>query len=210
MTLKFNGRSWKTIGHLFYVASSFVHHFIAICEFKLELQSGNAQFKLGQNRPFFFCRVTLKFDGWPWKQLGTSPKQHKALCIISSSYVNSIWSYSPETGYDLCDLDLWPMTLTFCMNITSVICNNSWQFRDDAMMGTKSKRCDGQTDRQTDRQRDRQTDRKYHSKSCLVAAKNESIMHQNCGIMVNCKLRLHKHSNFAVFYYLNIGFRLTL
>ena len=35
---------WKTIGHLFYAASTFVHHFIANGEFKLELQSGNAQF----------------------------------------------------------------------------------------------------------------------------------------------------------------------
>ena len=30
--------------HLLYVASSFVHHFIAISEFELELQSRNAQF----------------------------------------------------------------------------------------------------------------------------------------------------------------------
>ena len=37
VTLKFDGWSWKTIRHLFYVASSFVHHFIAISEFKLEL-----------------------------------------------------------------------------------------------------------------------------------------------------------------------------
>ena len=44
VTLKFDGRPWNTIGHLFYAASSFVHHFIAITEFKLELQSGNAQF----------------------------------------------------------------------------------------------------------------------------------------------------------------------
>ena len=27
----------KTIGHLFYATSSFVHHFVAIGEFKLEL-----------------------------------------------------------------------------------------------------------------------------------------------------------------------------
>ena len=44
VTLKFDGWPWKTIGHLFYVASSFMHHFIAIGEFKLKLQSGNAQF----------------------------------------------------------------------------------------------------------------------------------------------------------------------
>ena len=44
VTLKFDGWPWKTIGHIFYAASSFVHHFTAISEFKLELQSGNAQF----------------------------------------------------------------------------------------------------------------------------------------------------------------------
>ena len=44
VTLKFDGWPWKTIGHLFFAVSSFVQHFIAISEFKLELQSGNAQF----------------------------------------------------------------------------------------------------------------------------------------------------------------------
>ena len=45
VTLKFEGWPWKSIGHLFYVASSIVHHFMAISEIKLQLQSGNA--KLG-------------------------------------------------------------------------------------------------------------------------------------------------------------------
>ena len=67
-TLKFNEWPWKTIGHLSYGASSFVHHFIAIGEFKMELQSGNAQF--GSKSTIFFSRVTLKFDGWPWKTIG--------------------------------------------------------------------------------------------------------------------------------------------
>ena len=61
-------------------------------------------------------------------QKGTSPKQHQALCTISSSYVNSKWSYSLEKvklGFDLCDLDLWPLTSTFCMELTLVIGNNS-------------------------------------------------------------------------------------
>ena len=44
VTLKFHGWPWKTIGHLFYTTPSFVHHFKSIGEFKLELQSGNAQF----------------------------------------------------------------------------------------------------------------------------------------------------------------------
>ena len=42
VTLKFDRWPSKTTGYLFYVASSFVHHFIAISEFKLQLQSGNA------------------------------------------------------------------------------------------------------------------------------------------------------------------------
>ena len=72
-------------------------------------------------------------------QYGTSPKQHQTLCIIPLSYVNSNLSYSPETaklGYDLCDLDLWLLTLSFCIDITIVIGNNSWKFHDDTMTGT--------------------------------------------------------------------------
>ena len=89
--------------------------------------------------------------------------------------MNLNWSYSPETvklGVDLCDLDLWPLTLTFCMDVTFVIGNNSWKFHDDTMMGTWWKRCHGRTDRQTDRQTDWQTDGQNQSYSCLVAAKN--------------------------------------
>ena len=52
VTFKFDGWPWKTIGHLFYTISSFVHHFIAIGEFKLELQSGNTQF--GSKSTIFF------------------------------------------------------------------------------------------------------------------------------------------------------------
>ena len=62
------------------------------------------------------------------KQNGTSPKQHQALCTISSSYVNSNWSYGPETaklGVDLYDLDLWALALAFCIDVTSAIGNNS-------------------------------------------------------------------------------------
>ena len=51
VTLKFDGWPWKTIGHLFFATSSFVQHFVAIGEFKLELQSGNAQ--SGSNSTIF-------------------------------------------------------------------------------------------------------------------------------------------------------------
>ena len=57
VTLKFDGWPWKTIGHLPFAFSSFVQHFIAIGEFKLELQSGNAKF--GSNSTIF--RAV-----WPW------------------------------------------------------------------------------------------------------------------------------------------------
>ena len=64
---------------------------------------------------------------------------HQALCIISSPYVYSNRSYGQETaklGFDLCDIDLWPLTLTICLDITSVNGINSWKFHDDTMMET--------------------------------------------------------------------------
>ena len=79
MTLKNNWAfldrwHWKTIGHLFYATSNFVHHLVAIGEFKLELQSGNTQFG---SKSTIFCAV------WPWnlsddfeKQKANSPYQH--------------------------------------------------------------------------------------------------------------------------------------
>ena len=68
MTFKFNGWPRKTIRHLFYAMSSFVHYFKAMCEFKLRLQYGNAQF--GSKSAMFLSRVNLKFDRWPWKTIG--------------------------------------------------------------------------------------------------------------------------------------------
>ena len=78
MTFKFNGWPHKTIGHLFYPMSSFVHHFIAISELKLELQSGNAKF--GSKSVIFLSRVTLKFDGWSWKAI--RHLFYAALCFV--------------------------------------------------------------------------------------------------------------------------------
>ena len=65
-------------------------------------------------------------------------------------------SYSPKTvklGCDLYDLDLWPLTLTFCMDITFVIGNNEnfmmirwWEHSEKGVTG-------GQTDRSTNGQK---------------------------------------------------------
>ena len=62
-----------------------------------------------------------------------------AVICVDTWITYIVWSYSLETakwGHDLCDLDLGPLTLTFCMDITFVIGDNSWQFCDDTMMET--------------------------------------------------------------------------
>ena len=66
VTLKFDGWPWKTIGHLFYTTSSFVHHFKSIGELKLKLQSRNAQFG---SKSAIFCPV------WPWNLTDALEKQ---------------------------------------------------------------------------------------------------------------------------------------
>ena len=69
VTLKFDGWPCKTTGHLLYAILSFVHHFKAMGEFKLELQSGNAQFR-SKWEIFVQCdleiwRMTLKIYRTP-------------------------------------------------------------------------------------------------------------------------------------------------
>ena len=66
VTLKFEGWPWKRTGRLYYATSSYVHHFIAIGEFKLELQSGNAQ--SGSNSSIFIAV-------WPWNVTNALEKQ---------------------------------------------------------------------------------------------------------------------------------------
>ena len=66
VTGKFDGWPRKTIGHFFYAASSFVQHFVAIGEFKLELQSWNAQ--SGSNSTIFRA-------AWPWNLADYLEKQ---------------------------------------------------------------------------------------------------------------------------------------
>ena len=67
VTLKFDRWPWKRIQHLFYATSSFSHHFIAIGQFELELQSGKAKF--WSKSVIFLSRMTLKFD----RLVGSSP-----------------------------------------------------------------------------------------------------------------------------------------
>ena len=93
-----------------------MHHFIAISEFKFELQSGNAQFR---------SKSTIFWAVWPWNftddpqnQQGISSMLLQALCIISYPLVNTNWSYSPETPnlgqirrfLEPRDFEIWRMT----------------------------------------------------------------------------------------------------
>ena len=84
----------KTIEHIFNATSSFVQHFVAIGEFKLELQSGNAQFgsismifrpcdleiwrmTLQNNRAPFLCyfKLCASFRTHWWIQTGVTVRK---------------------------------------------------------------------------------------------------------------------------------------
>ena len=134
MAFKFGGWPWKTIGHLLYA-----------CYFKL-YASFRSHLWIQTGDPIWVEMNDFCFVVWAWNltddlenQWDTSPKQHQALCIISSPYMKSNWSYGPETLIWVlasANLDFWPLTLNFCIEITSVIGNHSWKFHDDTMMGT--------------------------------------------------------------------------
>ena len=114
VTLKFNGWPSKTIGHFFHVASSFMHHFIAIGEFKITKQSGNAQFG---SKLAIFSLVTLKFDGWPSKTIGhlfyaTSSFVHHFVVIVEFKLElqsGNAQFVSKSTIF----LAVWPWNLTY-------------------------------------------------------------------------------------------------
>ena len=78
-TLKFYGWPWNTIGHLFHVASSFVHHFIAIGEFKLKLQSGNIQFG---SKSAIYCLV------WSWNLMNDLEKKRALILCCFKLYAS--------------------------------------------------------------------------------------------------------------------------
>ena len=69
VTLKFDRWHWKTIGYLFYVATSFVHHLIAISEFKLkftpETPNLNQNWRHFEPCDFEIWQMTLKNNRAP-------------------------------------------------------------------------------------------------------------------------------------------------
>ena len=90
LTLKFDRWPGKTIGNLFQAPKSFVCHFIAIHEFKLELSSGNTQIgaKSSIFQPLWPSNLMddAKFGSkssifqlvWPWSLMDDLEKQRGA------------------------------------------------------------------------------------------------------------------------------------
>ena len=94
VTLEFDGWPRKTIGPLL--------HYIKPCASHQShgwIQTGVTGWKrlLRVKIGDFSSRVTLKFNGWPWKPIGPPSILHQALCIISKPLVNSNWVYGQET-----------------------------------------------------------------------------------------------------------------
>ena len=93
VTLKSQRLHEKTIGHLFYTPRSLVHHFTAICEFKQEWSSRNAEVRTnGQFWSVWPCNLTDDLE----QQYDTSSVPPD-LCIISWPSVDSNCSHHPET-----------------------------------------------------------------------------------------------------------------
>ena len=105
VTLKVDGWPWKTIGHLFNATSSFVHHFVAIGEIKLEKQSGNAQ--SGSNSAIF--RAV-----WPWRRM-TLKNNRAPLLFYFKLYASfqSHWCIKTYVGSNSTIFRaVWPWNLT--------------------------------------------------------------------------------------------------
>ena len=108
-TLKFDGSPRKTIRHLFFATSSFVHHFVAICEFKQELHSGNTQCRLKSS----IFRPMLKFHRWLCNTMGqlfyaTSSFVHHfiAICELRLELQSRNAQFRPKLAiFAPCDLE---------------------------------------------------------------------------------------------------------
>ena len=112
----------------------------------VKVQKRSIRVKIGN----FLSRVTLKFDGWPWKKRAPLRSNIK-LC---ASFHQHMWIQTGVTVGKGLNGFMTSVTLTFDLDHLhghhAVNGNNSWKFQDHTMTGTLSKRCDGRTDGRTD------------------------------------------------------------
>ena len=120
VTLKFDGWPWETIEHLIYANSSVVHHSVAICEFKLELQSSPEIPNSGQNRRFFFLcelemwQMTLKIKRRLSWSISSFVHHFEAMCesqldlyCVNAKFGSQSAIFCLLWPWNLTD-DLWP------------------------------------------------------------------------------------------------------
>ena len=151
VTLKFDVWHWKTIGHFFYAAPSFVHHFIAVIELKLELRSGNSL--LGSKSTIFYG-VILKFDGWQCKTI-----RHLSNIKLCAWFHYHMWIQNGVTVWKRLSwvltsvtstFDLWPWLFAWTSRPWMVITPEKFRmirWQEHCQKGVR----DGRTDRQTER-----------------------------------------------------------
>ena len=108
VTLKYDGWPQKTIGHLFYTISSFVHHFKSICEVaqlgsKLMIfclaWHWNFTEDLENNRAplLYYIKLWASFQSHGWIQNGESQSRNA--------------QFGSKSYFYPCDLEIWRMTL---------------------------------------------------------------------------------------------------
>ena len=158
-TLEFDWWPWKSIGHLSYAASSSMHHFITIGEFKMELQSGNAQFgsksKICLSCVLEMWRTTLKNTRAPlisYIKLCASSRRHMWTGLSVRKSLSGA-----ETSVTLTfDLWPWPFAWTSYLPLENFRMLRWWEHGENGVT-------DGWTEEQTDRRTHEWMDGKVHS-----------------------------------------------
>ena len=149
--LKIWQMTWKTIGHLSLPTSSFVHYFVAIGEFKLELQSGNSKF--GSKSAIFLSPVTFKFNLTDYLENNRAPLLGYFKLLQSHQWIQTGVAVRKRLNsgltYVTLTFDLWPWPFAWTSLLSMVITPENfikirWEEHSE-------KGCHRQTDRQTDR-----------------------------------------------------------
>ena len=95
VTVKFDGWPRKTLGHFFYTTSSFVHHFKSIDEFKLDLQSRNAQFG---------SKLVICYHVWPWNLMNDNRAPLLCYFKLCAAFCSHWWI---QTGVTVRKRSIW-------------------------------------------------------------------------------------------------------